>query len=335
MGARWLIGLVLTVLAFAAAHAEDGIAVAAGPVKLVANMTAPQGKGPFPTVVIVTGAGPSTRNAAGTLTAALNAAGIAVVRYDKRGCGDSTGDLAAASVPELIDDARAIVKYVKTRADVDIRRIALIGLSQGAVISPAVAVKDGGIAALVLLGPPAMRLDQLSLLQWEIVAREHGGDDAFVAKGRAQFARLTEVVTSARSDEDMRARSKPLLDSAVAQGLIPQAQVEPILAGVSTQAQRDAFTYDPAAVLRQVKVPVLALTGSLDRQVPADPNLPILRQALAADSDVTAEVMPGLNHIFQMAKTGSAEEWGQLNQPAYGNPQMLQRVTDWLTKRLR
>jgi len=310
---RWIAGLGALVLSFAAAQAEDGIVIPAGPVKLVANFTAPEGHGPFPAAVIIAGAGPAMRNDTALLTAALDAEGIAVIRYDKRGCGDSSGNFAAGALPDFMNDAAAIVNYVKTRADVDRGHIALVGLSQGAVISPAIAVNDGGIAALVLLGVPAMRLDRASELQWEIAARAH----------------------AAKSDEEAMDIAKPALADAVAKGMIPQNQVDSILVGFATKAAREAQTYDPAVALRQVKVPVLALTGSLDQQVPAKQNLPIVRESLAGNPDVTVSEMPGLNHIFQVAKTGSAEDWGKLNQPAYANPEMLKLVTAWLATRLR
>lgn len=258
LASTWLAGFVVAGLTFAAACAEDGIVIPSGQVKLVADFTAPEGRGPFPAVVIIPGAGPQTRMGFAMMADALKAQGIGVLRYDKRGCGSSTGDLSTATLGELTDDAIAVTAYLRTRSDVNQKRMALIGLSQGGAIVPMIAVKNRAIAAVVLLGAPFAAYSSL-----------------------ARFA--------------------------------------------------DAVSYDPAPVLRQVKVPVLALTGSLDLQAPASENLPIIREALAGNPDVTAMEMSGLDHILQAANSGS----GLGDQPAYANPAMLKIVTQWLGRRLR
>jgi len=258
----WLACFAAAGLALAAAQAEDGIVIPAGSVKLVADFELPEGRGPFPAVVIIAGTGPQHRNAFHELTAALNARGIAVLSYDKRGCGQSTGDLSTATLGELTDDATAVTAYLKTRRDVGWKRIGLIGMSQGGLMASAIAAKNPAVAAVVLLGTPFAAYASL-----------------------AQFS--------------------------------------------------DAVTYNPVSLLREVTVPVLALTGSLDLQAPASENLPVVRAALSGNRDVTVTELPRLNHIFQVAKNGTMEEWNQLNQSAYGNPSMLRIVGDWLARRLR
>lgn len=260
VAAVWLAGLVVTGLTFAAVRAEDGIVIASGQVKLAASFQSPTGNGPFPAVAIIAGSGPQHRNAFRELTGSLIGRGIAVLSYDKRGCGQSTGDLSAATLGELTDDASAVTAYLETRKDVDRKRIALIGMSQGGLIAPAVAAQRADVAAIVLLGAPFAAYASLSYFS-------------------------------------------------------------------------PAVTYNPTSKLRQVKIPVLALTGSLDQQAPATENLPVIREALAGNPDASVAELPGRNHIFLLARTGGTEKWG--GRPAYADPAMLAIVGDWLVKRMR
>ena len=331
----WLARLAAVGLLFSPAQAEDAIVIPAGQVKLAASFIAPEGKGPFPAVVIIAGSGPQKRNAFQELTAALNARGVSVLSYDKRGCGQSMGDLSTATLGELTDDAAAVTAYLKTRVDVDQKRVGLIGMSQGGLFAPAIAAKNPDVGLIVLLGASALRLDKLSLLQWETDARAHGMDEHLIAMAQQAFPKLIEAVSTAGSEEEALSRAKAILAPLVANKVIPRAQADGYAAQISAHTGRDTLTYDPVPVLKQVKVPVLVLTGSLDQQVPAKENLPLFRKALAGNSDATVTELPGLNHIFQLAKTGSAEEWSQLNQPAYGNPAALRIITDWVAKRFR
>ncbi len=96
---------------------------------------------------------------------------------------------------------------------------------------------------------------------------------------------------------------------------------------------RTFVALDPRTFLGQVKVPVLALNGALDWQVPPGANLPAMKKALAHDHDVTIREMPGLNHLFQTAKTGSPAEYGEIDETM--SPAVLTLVADWVARHAR
>ena len=102
------------------------------------------------------------------------------------------------------------------------------------------------------------------------------------------------------------------------------------LSQMDSDWMRFALNYDPAPTLREVRCPVLAIDGSLDRQVPAEQNLPAIRAALAGNPDAEVDELPGLNHAFQTAKTGAMGEYGEIEETIA--PLALDTVTTWVLK---
>lgn len=309
-------------------HVEDATVVN-GPVRLAATLHMPTGKGPFATAVIVPGHGAYARNVGyRALIEALVTHGIAVIDYDKRGCGASGGKWETADLSDLAGDAAAVTAYLKTRPDIDPHRIGLIGASEGTVLAPMVAVGDPAVSYLVLLGGVGLRMDRLTLSQ---VARNRAATgatqkevDDTVAFMQPQFT----ILATAKTDAEAYERLKAFWPQYLAQGMTAD-QLETMTRTYSAKAARERMVFDPAVYWRQVRVPVLALTGSLDIQTHAGDNFPPLREALAADKDVSIREMPGLNHVFQRAKTGLSTEWKTLG-PAYADAEMLRTVADWI-----
>ncbi len=304
-------------------------------VSLAGTFSKPAGTGPFATVVLIAGSGPNDRDEPLmghrlflVLADALNRRGIAVLRYDKRGIGESTGTYATATTADFTSDAAAALAWLKTRTDVDQRRIGVLGHSEGGLIAPAVAVADPSVRFVVLMAGPGVRGDALFLKQMALISRANGVAEADIAKSLALSARGFAVVEASRDRADAKATLEARAAQAVAAGVLTQAQADQNIARITDPWMYSFLRYDPVPILRQVRVPVLAVNGALDLQVEPKTNLAGLKAALAGDTDVTVTELPGLNHLFQDAKTGSPNEYGDIEETL--SPAALTLIGDWI-----
>jgi dienelactone hydrolase len=308
---------------------------AAPGVTLDGTFSKPAGAGPFPSVVLIAGSGPNSRDEdlMGhklflVLADALNRQGIAVLRYDKRGIGYSTGTYESATTVDFTSDAIAAVAYLKARADVDRKRIGVLGHSEGGLIAPAVAVADPSVRFIVLMAGPGVRGDALFLKQIELVSRANGATEADIAKTLALSARGFAVIEASSDIADAKAKLERRAAQAIAAGQLTREQADQNIAKVTDPWMYTFLRYDPVPTLRQVRVPVLAINGSLDLQVEPRANLAGMKAALTDDADVTIAELPGLNHLFQDAKTGSPNEYGEIEETIA--PQALKAIGDWV-----
>ncbi|TWB24724.1 hypothetical protein FBZ89_101350 [Nitrospirillum amazonense] len=307
-------------------------------VRLAGTLTLPPGKGPFPAALLITGSGPQDRDETIeghkpflVLADALTRRGIAVLRVDDRGVGQSTGDFDAATTPDFATDAAAGVAYLRGRADIDARRIGLIGHSEGGLIAPMVASRDRNIAWLVLMAGPGVDGESILLSQKRLIAGATGvgaaGAERLVDMDRREYA----IVKDEPDPERARARLRILLQGGMMGGDNRIATSEAVIEAVTKPWYRWFLTYDPAPALRTLRLPVLALVGSKDLQVSASENLPALRAALADDPKAEVREVPGLNHMFQTADTGAPTEYARI--PETIAPVALDLITDWVAAR--
>lgn len=320
--------------------------------ELAGTLTLPGEDGPFPGVVLVTGSGPQDRDETvlghkpfAVLADYLTRRGVAVLRYDDRGVGASTGTHADADSPALARDAAAVLRALADHPAVDPERVGILGHSEGGIIAPMVARETGLPAFVVLLAGPGVPGDEIILAQSRLLATAQGADSATVAASLAVNRALFDVVTSEDDPEAARARMRAILDTRLdelspaereAAG-IPDARraawVEGQVAQLSDPWFRFFLTYDPAPALEALQVPVLAVNGSLDLQVPAEENLAAIEAALArgGNPDVTTRIFPGLNHLFQAAEVGTVDEYARIRETV--NPALLEVVGDWIVER--
>jgi hypothetical protein len=305
-------------------------------VTLAGTFSRPAGAGPFPTVVLISGSGPNDRDEdlMGhklflVLADALNRRGVAVLRYDKRGIGESKGTYETATTADFTSDAEAAVAWLKTCADVDPKWIGVLGHSEGGLIAPAVAVGDASVRFVVLMAGPGVRGDALFLKQMELLSRVNGGTDADIAKAQALSARGFAVVESSNDIADAKAKLEVRAAQAVAAGVLTRDQADRNIARITDPWMYAFLRYDPIPTLRRVHVPVLAVNGSLDLQVEPKSNLAGIKAALIDDADVTVTELPGLNHLFQDAKTGSPNEYGDTEETL--SPTALTLIGDWIS----
>jgi pimeloyl-ACP methyl ester carboxylesterase len=303
-------------------------------VRLIGTLTMPQGSGPFPAVVLIAGSGPQTRdeNVFGhaiflVLADHLTRHGIAVLRYDKRGLGQSTGNYAAATSGDFAADADAGVNYLKTRPEIDAKRIGLIGHSEGGVIAPMVAESDPAVAFLVLMAGSGVPGDQIIMAQSKAIAAAAGASEVALAAGAVIERRFLDAVMSAKDQNSAELAVREVFMSAGISAAAIDAQAK----AAASDWYRFFLSYDPAPALRRLRLPILAIIGAKDLQVPADQNLPALREALKSDNDAEVLELPGLNHLFQTALTGAPSEYGEIEETL--SPTALDLITQWILSR--
>jgi len=310
----------------------------AADVTLAGTLTLPPGQGPFPAVVLIAGSGPHGRDELIfghrpflVLADYLTRHGIAVLRYDKRGIGESTVDYATATSVDFASDADAAGHWLAAQPGIDPRRIGLIGHSEGGLIAPMVAARDPSVAFLVLMAGPGVDGARVLAEQGRLISKAMGAKAADIARSSA----LRETAIAIVRDESNPATRAAKLKAAVSAygaahhlSKVDLQRLEAQYAPIDSDWFRVFFTYDPAPALRTLRIPVLALIGEKDLQVPPDQNIPALRAALADDPRATVEELPGLNHLFQTAVTGGVGEYGEIEETLA--PQVLARITDWI-----
>jgi fermentation-respiration switch protein FrsA (DUF1100 family) len=303
-------------------------------VTLAATLTIPPGKGPFPAVVLITGSGPQDRDESIlghkpflVISDYLTRHGIAVLRADDRGTAKSTGVFATATTADFATDVEAGITYLKTRAEINPRKIGLIGHSEGGVIAPMVVARNKDVAFIVMMAGTGVRGDEVLVAQGEAIEIASGKSPEEAAKNAAKEK---EMLTLVETEKDEALLEKELREKLA--GEVPEPLIGSQIKQVTSPWFRFFLTYDPATALRKVTCPVLAINGSLDKQVLPPQNLPPIREALkqAGNRHVEVDELPGLNHLFQPAKTGSPSEYAEIEETI--STVALEKMSTWILK---
>ena len=301
---------------------------------LAATLTIPNGKGPFPAVLLITGSGSEDRNetVAGhkpflVIADYLTRRGIAVLRADDRGVGGSTGD-PTVSTKDLAGDVVAGMAFLKSRSEIDPKQIGLVGHSDGANIGSIAATESKDVAFLVMLGGMGLVGEQVLYLQGWRMLETQGAAKSVVDQNKALQEGLYAAV---KTEADKPALTNRIREVAKTAGReMSEAEINATAETIGSPWFRYFLTFDPAPVLKQVHCPVLALYGEKDTQVTPKENAPAVEAALkgAGNKDVTVRVLPGLNHLFQTSQTGSVNEYNQIEETFA--PAALTQIGDWI-----
>jgi dienelactone hydrolase/sRNA-binding carbon storage regulator CsrA len=280
---------------------------------LAGTLTLPKGaspKKPVSAIVTVTGSGPEDRDENIGLPGfqpfrqiadALGRRGIAVLRMDDRGTGASGGTYKGATSADFAEDVRAGLAYLRTRSEIRSDRLGVLGHSEGAIIAPMVADKEPTLRAIVLLAGIAQP-----------------------GRGALYFQIKNQIEHNTQLTAEMRA-----------------SQIADIPKRIDSMMAADPWmkfflTYDPAATMRKVKTPVLILTGSRDQQAVPE-QVPLIEAAFkdGGNKDVTARVVPDVNHLFVQDTDGFPGNYAKLPPPIMMRADVLTMIGDWLAQRLR
>lgn len=301
-------------------------------IKLAATLTLPQGKGPFPAVVLITGSGPQDRDETIyghkpflVLSDYLTRRGIAVLRADDRGVAKSGGNFQTASTADFATDAEAGVAYLKTRPEVN--KIGLIGHSEGGTMATTVAARNPDVSFIVMLAGAGVPGDQLLVEQVRLLSEVLGATHDKALKDAAEEREFLTMVKGERDPAVLDQKLREMLA-----GKVPEPQLSLQVKQVTSPWFMYFIEYDPATALHKVTCPVLVLNGEKDLQVPPQQNLPAIRKALeeAGNKHFETDELPGLNHLFQTARTGAPSEYAEIEETM--SPVALDKVAGWILK---
>ena len=314
-------------------------------IKLKGTLTIPQGKGPFPAVVLVSGSGPQDRNSTVfdhqpflVLSDYLTRHGIAVLRYDDRGTGASEGEFKTATSIDFANDANAAFNFLSQQNGIDKKKVGIAGHSEGGMIAPMVATQNKKVGFVVMIAGPALPIDSLMYEQIRLTMEaSHTPEIAIAGQlvfNHQLFNYLKAMPTYERANEG--------LDSFVKQVVIGQMgnDTNGLYGAVVAQAKQlhsvvtpwfnYFINYQPKSNLSHLKMPVLGLYGEKDLQVRAYSNAAVLQSILekAKQGPFKVYTFPNLNHLMQTATTGSIEEYYEINETF--NESVMQMMAEWI-----
>jgi pimeloyl-ACP methyl ester carboxylesterase len=300
-------------------------------VTLAGSLTLPPGKGPFPAAVMITGSGKQDRDETlfghkpfAVIADALTRRGVAVLRLDDRGAGGSTGDFAAATTQDFADDIKAAVAVLRARKDIAPAKVGLIGHSEGGMIGPMVAAADPKIAFVVMLAGPGVPFHELMAAQRAAIGKAAGVSPAITAANEQLVSRAETLALASKTPAEAEAKIRADLT----EKHVPPAIVERVARTIGSPGMFSMLTNDTQPNLVKLRMPVLAMIGGKDLQVPAELNIPALKVGLKDDHQATVVELPGLNHLFQDAQTGLVSEYITNSQTMA--PAALDLMTDWV-----
>jgi len=325
---------------------EVRISNASAGIHLAGTLVLPEGAGPFPAVVFVSGSGPQDRDETLmghkpflVIADYLARHGVASLRCDDRGVGGSEGKEMESTIRDFATDAEAGLAFLAAQPKIDRKAIGILGHSEGGLIAPLVASTHRDVAFLVLLAPPGEPLKSLLVRQLHDVLRQAGVADSLIERATAAQSEdlaLLADSTLSRDDAQERLRAKSaarrsrFTDAERAALGVDAATIEQGIRISTTPWFRSLLREDPGVYLRTIKIPVLALFGDRDLQVAGEVNAKAVRDSLAAAGNTSSEVrvLPGLNHLFQHAATGAVADYGTIEETFA--PEALQLIGGWI-----
>lgn len=314
----------------------------AADVILAGTLTLPRSDKPSPAVLLIAGSGPNDRDETIfghkpflVLADHLTKQGFAVLRVDKRGVGQSTGNYDISTTEDFADDVLAGIQYLKTRKEVDAEQIGLIGHSEGGLIAPMVAVKSNDVAFIVLMGGAGVT-GATTLYEREAqLSRAMGATEEQI---RDQLDFQNQVLSVLINESDLEKAAELLREIAAKQlDSLPEKERQTSAEAIEFQMKRCNtkwfryfVTYDPISSLKHLKIPVLVLNGELDSQVLSKQNLPLIAKTLeeAGNQNYKIVEFPKLNHLFQTCESGSVLEYGKIEETIA--PVVLDTLADWI-----
>lgn len=329
-------------------YTEEEVEFTNGEIRLAGTLTLPEGNGPHPAVVLITGSGPQNRDEElfgfkpfRVIADHLARAGIAVLRYDDRGVGGSTGDTNTATSADFATDVLAAVHLLKQRNDIDSGKVGVIGHSEGGIVGPMVA-ESGELAFVVMLAGPSMSGTEILYDQAAKILQANGASEEELRQQKAMQEQLFAAIRSGQGWDEVKAElARQVREAADKMPPDQRAAIADLDQYANTQAEaqlsrsqtpwfRFFIDYDPVPALEALKVPTLAVFGELDLQVPPDSNLPGMEQAFIKGGQGKYKIvtLKSANHLFQKAATGSPAEYATLDKAFV--PELLPLITDWI-----
>jgi uncharacterized protein len=311
---------------------------------LAGTLTLPNGNGPFPAAILITGSGSQNRNEELmghkpflVIADYLTRNGIAVLRVDDRGVGQSEAGSVSPTTLDFATDVQAAFDFLRTKGNINPKFIGLIGHSEGGLIAPIEASTNHDIAFIISLSGTGVPGEQILYRQTRDINKTSGMKEAELKSSekmaREMYAVLKKEPNNKKATEEMSA----ILQRTLARQKSSPEDVKkaldqfPVSAATLTSPWfRTFLVLNPAVYWKKVTCPVLALNGEKDLQVAYDVNLPAIKKALISGGNkkVTTRSFPDLNHLYQHCKTGLISEYGEIEETF--SPEVLKIMSDWI-----
>lgn len=306
-------------------------------IKLSGTLTLPAGKGKFPAVVLVSGSGPQDRDEEilghkpfMVIADYLTKNGYAVLRYDDRGVAASGGDFASATVFDFSADTEAAIAYLKTRKDIDTKKIGILGHSEGGQVAQIIAAKDASLKFIILLASPGIKGSDVMILQTDAIGKSMQLPEYTRSLNKELNTRTYEIVMRNEVKDNADRELAEYYKTTVHYKGLNDEQLQDIVEGIYTPHIRQLLVFDPMVYLPRIKCNVLALNGTKDLQVTSTENLAGISAGLQNKDKLHTVSYPGLNHLFQPATTGLPDEYGTIETTI--ETKVLEDITNWLNK---
>lgn len=305
--------------------------------RLTGTLSVPQGKGPFPAVVLISDSGPQDRNVVvdnyrmfNILADYLTRRGVAVLRYDDRGVGKSTGSYQQATTADLVSDAQAAMGFLRAHYKIDKTQVGMVGHGEGANVALLAATDKNApdyvvsLAGYGLSGPEVLKRQQVEIM------RLIGANTQQVTSALQLHEQMLSIIRQTPNNEMARAKVAAMLRMSNAD--IDFTMVQARARQLTSPWYRYFIDFNPQTKLGEVKCPVLALNGAADLLVAANKNLPTLQKGLKSSGNRQVEThkLPGVNHWFQTAATDWPLIDGQV-QPTF-SPKALALIHGWVAQ---
>jgi len=318
--------------------------------KLTGTLTLPEGKGPFPAAILISGSGQQNRDSEvfghkpfWVIADHLTRMGIAVLRFDDRGVGGSEGDLEQVTSENFADDVRGGIELLQKRKDIHPKKIGLIGHSEGGMIAPIAASKSKEVSWMVLMAGLGTSGEQVLMDQTELISRASGMEDGMIQLTLNTNKKLYDAVKNARNPEEKKEQLTLLLtetfntnpETASLTDAQKNQLMDAQLAMLSSPWFAYFLKYNPEKIITGFKKPVLVINGTLDLQVPYEANTRGIQLALVkgGNKQVTVRIFENMNHLFQYAETGTISEYEEIETTF--EPEVLEVLSMWINQNIK
>lgn len=311
------------------------------------TLTLPEGEGPFPAVILVTGSGSQNRDEEifghkpfKLIADQLARKGITVLRYDDRGVGSSGGSAVGATSADFKEDARSAFEYLQTRDEIERSKIGVIGHSEGAMIAFMLASEYDDIAFIVSLAGPGVDGTRILLDQSDHINRLSGVEESILEDNRIVMGKVYELMASNESYQTWTEEILSFTSEYYSQNEsinYSEQEIEQAKSNLLNSIPASSYSwmryfvmFDPAPIFGSIKCPVLALNGGKDCQVLAEENITAIQNGLhsAGNSQTTTMILPGLNHLFQNCETGLPNEYGIIEETF--DQKTVDLISEWI-----
>jgi pimeloyl-ACP methyl ester carboxylesterase len=302
--------------------------------QLSGTFTFPTTNKKYKTIILISGSGPQNRDEEilghkpfFTIADYLTRQGIAVLRFDDRGVGASTGDFASATTFDLATDVEAAAHFLKSRKEV--AEIGLIGHSEGGMIAPILASKSNDIKFIVLLAGLGTSGKEILLDQAKLISEVNKVPANEIEKSIAFNSKMYELISQKADTNKLHSTFMNELKSLQGDAF-KENEAELMYNQLTSPWFTTFITLEPSVYLSKVTCPVLALNGTKDLQVPCDKNLEAIKTIVTqnGNKNVTTISLKNLNHLFQKSKTGNPSEYAELKEPF--SPKALKIISKWI-----